>query len=62
MQWIFDAVRQFESRRQMKFSLASQCVREGVIAFGVGGDELALPATDFVGVYESAPQRLNLGD
>ena len=53
MQWIFDAVRQFGvAAAEEVVTLASQCVRENVVAFGIGGDELALPAKDFVGVYE----------
>lgn len=55
MQWIFDAVRQFGvAAAEEVVALASQCVRENVVAFGIGGDELALPAKDFVGVYERA--------
>lgn len=55
MQFIFDAVRQFGvAASEEVVSLASQCVREGVVAFGIGGDELALQASDFVGVYERA--------
>jgi aminodeoxyfutalosine deaminase len=55
MQCIFDAVRQFGvAAADDVVSLASQCVREGVVAFGIGGDELALPAKDFVGTYERA--------
>jgi len=55
MQWIFDAVRQFGvTAAEEVVRLASQCVRENVAAFGIGGDELALPAKDFVGVYEHA--------
>lgn len=55
MQWIFDAVRQFGvAAAEEVVRLASQCVREDVVAFGIGGDELAVPAKDFVGVYESA--------
>jgi aminodeoxyfutalosine deaminase len=55
MQWIFDAVRQFGvAAAEEVVRLASQCVREGVVAFGIGGDELALPAKDLIGVYELA--------
>jgi adenosine deaminase len=55
MQWIFDAVRQFGvAAAEEVVALASRCVRENVVAFGIGGDELALPAKDFVGVYERA--------
>jgi adenosine deaminase len=55
MQFIFDAVRQLGvAAADEVVSLASQCVREGVVAFGIGGDELALPAKDFAGIYERA--------
>jgi aminodeoxyfutalosine deaminase len=53
MQFVFDAVRQFGIRAAEEVvSLASQCVQKGVVAFGIGGDELALPAKDFVDVYD----------
>ncbi len=53
MQWIFDAVRQFGvAAAEEVVALASQCAKENVVAFGIGGDELAVPAKDFVGVYE----------
>jgi aminodeoxyfutalosine deaminase len=55
MQFIFDAVRQFGvPAADEVVNLAAQCVAEGVVAFGIGGDELALPAKEFVGVYERA--------
>jgi aminodeoxyfutalosine deaminase len=55
MQWIFDAVRQFGvAAAEEVVTLASQCAKENVVAFGIGGDELALPAKDFVSVYERA--------
>lgn len=54
-QFVFDAVRQFGvPAAQEVVSLASQCLQEGVVAFGIGGDELALPAKDFVSVYDRA--------
>jgi aminodeoxyfutalosine deaminase len=57
VQWIFDAVRQFGiAAAEEVAKLASQCVREGVVAFGIGGDELALPAADFREVYEHASE------
>ncbi len=53
VQWIFDAVRQFGVPAAMQVArLAAGCVRDGVVAFGIGGDELALPARDFVAVYD----------
>ncbi len=55
LQWIFDAVRQFGvAAANEVMSLVAECVGEGVVAFGIGGDELALPAKDFVSVYERA--------
>ena len=55
MQWIFDAVRQFGvAAANEVVNLASQCMGEGVIAFGIGGNELAIPATDFREIYERA--------
>jgi aminodeoxyfutalosine deaminase len=55
MRWIFDAVRQFGvAAAEEVVALASQCVGENVIAFGIGGDELALPTKDLTGVYERA--------
>jgi aminodeoxyfutalosine deaminase len=55
MQWIFDAVRQFGvAAADEVVALASQCASENVVAFGIGGDELAFPAKDFVGVYAYA--------
>lgn len=53
VQWIFDAVRQFGVPAAMQVAkLAAACARDGVVAFGIGGDELALPARDFAAVYD----------
>src|SRR3984957_3943700 len=55
IRWIFDAVRQFGAAAADEVAkLSSQCVRDGVVAFGIGGDELALPAADFREVYDRA--------
>lgn len=55
LQWIFDAVRQFGTAAAAEVAnLGVQCREEGVVAFGLGGDELALPAADFCQVYEKA--------
>ena len=55
LQWIFDCVRQFGPRPAMDVARAAIELRdEGVVAFGIGGDELALPASDFRGVFEFA--------
>jgi len=55
LQWIFDGVRQFGADAAMEVvRLAAQMKSEGVVAFGMGGDELALPAKDFGRVYDYA--------
>ncbi len=53
--WVFDAVRQFGPAAAMEVArLAAQVKSEGVVAFGLGGDELALPAAAFLKAYEYA--------
>lgn len=53
LQWIFDAVRQFGVPAAMQAArLAAAAKAEGVVAFGLGGDELAIPAREFRGVYD----------
>ncbi|MHB8753629.1 MAG: adenosine deaminase [Candidatus Acidiferrales bacterium] len=53
VQLIFDAVRQFGPDKAMDVArLAAQMKSEGVIAFGMGGDEESLPASDFRGIYD----------
>ena len=53
LQWIFDAVRQFGAEAAMEVAhIAPQYRNEGVVAFGLGGDELSLPTTDFRAVYD----------
>jgi adenosine deaminase len=55
VQWIFDCVRQFGPAPAMQVArLAVELREEGVIAFGIGGDELALPAADFRETFEFA--------
>jgi aminodeoxyfutalosine deaminase len=55
VQWIFDAVRQFGSEKAMEVArLAVQMKSEGVVAFGLGGDEESLPAAEFRKVYDYA--------
>jgi adenosine deaminase len=55
LQWIFDATRQFGAGKALEVArLASEHRAAGVVAFGLGGDELALPASDFLGAYEFA--------
>ncbi len=53
IQWIFDAVRQFGAGPAMEVArCAVDLRRDGVIAYGLGGDELAVPTADFRPVYE----------
>lgn len=53
VQWIFDAVRQFGPKKAMDVArLAVQLKSAGVVAFGIGGDEESLPASDFRGIFE----------
>lgn len=55
LQWVFDAVRQFGPDAAMEVARwAARMKSEGVVAFGMGGDELALPAADFRRVYDYA--------
>jgi len=55
LQWIFDAVRQFGPAAAFEVARCAVDLRgAGVIAFGMGGDELALPAAQFRDVYEYA--------
>jgi len=52
-QWIFDAVRQFGAEEAMEVArLAVRLKQEGVIAFGIGGDELFEPAAEFRRVFD----------
>ena len=56
MRWIPDAVRQFgpaEARRVLDAALAGGRMR-GVVGFGIGGDEAAVPATAFAAVCADA--------
>ncbi len=57
VQFIFDAVRQFGPAPAMEVArLAAQLNSEGVVAFGLGGDELSLALSDFRKAYEYAAQ------
>lgn len=53
--WIFDAARQFgpEAASEVARS-ATKLERSGVIAFGMGGDELAFPAVNFRPAFDLA--------
>jgi aminodeoxyfutalosine deaminase len=53
--WIFDATRQFGADAAMKVARwAAKLQKSGVIAFGMGGDELALPAASFRAAFDYA--------
>jgi len=53
MQWIFDAVRQFGAGPAMDVARCAVDLRGvGVIAYGLGGDELAVPTAEFRPAYE----------
>jgi len=58
LQWIPDATRQFGPEAAMAVArLAAQMKKsEAVAAFGMGGDELAVPAAEFRRVYDFAAQ------
>lgn len=58
VQWIFDAVRQFGAEKAMDVArIAAEMKSEGVVAFGMGGDEESLPAADFRRAYEYAASK-----
>lgn len=53
LHWIFDAVRQFGPQKAMEVARAAARLKsKGVVAFGLGGDEQSLPASDFRAVYD----------
>jgi len=53
LNWIFDAVRQFGAEAAMRVvEVAEACRSPRIVAFGIGGDELSLPASEFRKVYE----------
>jgi aminodeoxyfutalosine deaminase len=55
--WIFDAIREFGAEKaQSVVDLAIQFHDRNVVAFGIGGDEVAGPAELFAGVYTRAAE------
>lgn len=55
LQWIFDCVRQLGPVPAMEAArFAAELRGEGVVAYGIGGDELAIPAAEFRSVFEFA--------
>jgi aminodeoxyfutalosine deaminase len=56
--WIFDATRQFGHDQAMEVArLAAKLQPSGVVAFGMGGDELAFPTVNFRPVFDYAHQQ-----
>jgi aminodeoxyfutalosine deaminase len=54
-EFIFDCVRQWGPESAMEVARCAAPLRnEGVIAFGMGGDELSIPAADFRAAYDFA--------
>jgi aminodeoxyfutalosine deaminase len=57
VQFVFDAVRQFGLVPAMEIvELAAEHREQGVVAFGLGGDELSLPLSDFQAAYKRAAE------
>ena len=55
LNFVFDAVRQFGADAAMKVvEAAERCASKTIVAFGIGGDELSIPAKEFRPVYEKA--------
>jgi aminodeoxyfutalosine deaminase len=57
MNWIFDAVRQFGAKAAVEVvHAAKRCNTKSIVAFGIGGDELAVPTPEFRPVYDQAAE------
>jgi aminodeoxyfutalosine deaminase len=55
LQWVLDAVRQFGAAAAREVARCAVGLRDaGVVAFGMGGDELSRPAAEFRDVYDYA--------
>ena len=53
LQWIFDATRQFGPDAALDVARWAVRLKDcGVVAFGIGGDELSIPTKEFRAVYE----------
>jgi aminodeoxyfutalosine deaminase len=53
--WIFDAVRQFDADAAKEVArCAAKLHSSGVVAFGMGGDELSLPTANFRAAFDLA--------
>jgi aminodeoxyfutalosine deaminase len=57
MNFVFDAVRQFGADAALQVVLAAQRANsKSIVAFGIGGDELAIPTKEFRPVYDKAAE------
>src|SRR5215470_17057053 len=57
LRWIFDAVRQFGAEAAMDVvESAEVCESKAIVAFGIGGDELSVPAAELRRVYDRASE------
>ena len=55
VQWCFDAVRQFGAGAALRVAeIAGELVNDGVVSFGIGGDEISGPARLFKDVFAKA--------
>lgn len=55
VRWVFDAIRQFGHEGAMRVAeIAVERKRDGVVAFGIGGDEIRGPAEWFRDVFQFA--------
>ena len=55
LKWIFDAARQFGAAEAMRVvDAARSCASKEIVAFGIGGDELSVPSSEFRAVYDAA--------
>jgi adenosine deaminase/aminodeoxyfutalosine deaminase len=58
VRWIFDAVRQFGPERAMRVAeLAAERTAQGVVGFGMGGDEASVGTAAFRDVFRYARER-----
>jgi aminodeoxyfutalosine deaminase len=58
VRWIFDAIRHFGADHGMQVAkLAAEHRESGVVAFGIGGDEIRGPAEGFYEVFDYARQK-----
>ncbi|MBZ5528360.1 MAG: adenosine deaminase [Acidobacteriia bacterium] len=57
LRWIFDVTRQFGAEPALRVAeVTAKYAGEGVVAFGMGGDELSVPAAAFREAYDYAAE------